>query len=176
MGDSQYSFSLTTFSPSEKLVQIEYALMVVGSGQTSLGIKVSSSIQASTMVLPHFEHLECREVANMQFPCSCSLYRGNESQIRWNKTRVQKIQLLTTTIEVVYSGMGSDFRVLVRKSRKQAQQYYRLYKVCFLLSCTALLCLFLYHKKEAHKLGVRLSAHLHKGELQNKKRQKSKTH
>ncbi|KAG8058949.1 hypothetical protein GUJ93_ZPchr0002g26786 [Zizania palustris] len=26
------------------------------------------------------------------------------------------------------SGMGPDFRVLVRKSRKQAQQYYRLYK------------------------------------------------
>ncbi|KAG8091005.1 hypothetical protein GUJ93_ZPchr0011g26899 [Zizania palustris] len=25
-------------------------------------------------------------------------------------------------------GMGPDFRVLVRKSRKQAQQYYRLYK------------------------------------------------
>ena len=39
MGDSQYSFSLTTFSPSGKLVQIEHALMAVGSGQTSLGIK-----------------------------------------------------------------------------------------------------------------------------------------
>ncbi|MCI73933.1 hypothetical protein A2U01_0095197, partial [Trifolium medium] len=26
MGDSQYSFSLTTFSPSGKLVQIEHAL------------------------------------------------------------------------------------------------------------------------------------------------------
>ncbi|KAL2933856.1 Proteasome subunit alpha type-2-A [Bienertia sinuspersici] len=39
MGDSQYSFSLTTFSPSGKLVQIEHALTAVGSGQTSLGIK-----------------------------------------------------------------------------------------------------------------------------------------
>lgn len=27
------------------------------------------------------------------------------------------------------SGMGPDFRVLVRKSRKQAEQYHRLYKV-----------------------------------------------
>lgn len=27
------------------------------------------------------------------------------------------------------SGMGPDSRVLVRKSRKQAQQYFRLYKV-----------------------------------------------
>ncbi|CAN0843318.1 Proteasome subunit alpha type-2-A [Linum grandiflorum] len=39
MGDSQYSFSLTTFSPSGKLVQIEHALTAVGSGQTALGIK-----------------------------------------------------------------------------------------------------------------------------------------
>ncbi|KAF2317679.1 hypothetical protein GH714_039553 [Hevea brasiliensis] len=64
MGDSQYSFSLTTFSPSGKLVQIEHALTAVGSGQ---------------------------------------IFRNQ-------------------------SGMGPDFRVLVRKSRKQAEQYHRLYK------------------------------------------------
>ena len=34
-----YSFSLTTFSPSGKLVQIEYALAAVGSAPTSLGIR-----------------------------------------------------------------------------------------------------------------------------------------
>lgn len=34
-----YSFSLTTFSPSGKLVQIEHALAAVSGGQTSLGIK-----------------------------------------------------------------------------------------------------------------------------------------
>ncbi len=28
---------------------------------------------------------------------------------------------------MVYSGMGPDYRVLVRKARKQAQAYYRLY-------------------------------------------------
>jgi hypothetical protein len=33
------SFSLTTFSPSGKLVQIEHALAAVGQGTTSLGIK-----------------------------------------------------------------------------------------------------------------------------------------
>lgn len=32
-------FSLTTFSPSGKLVQIEYALNAVNAGKTSLGIK-----------------------------------------------------------------------------------------------------------------------------------------
>lgn len=32
-------FSLTTFSPNGKLVQIEYALNAVNAGKTSLGIK-----------------------------------------------------------------------------------------------------------------------------------------
>lgn len=33
------AFSLTTFSPSGKLIQIEHALAAVGQGTTSLGIK-----------------------------------------------------------------------------------------------------------------------------------------
>lgn len=39
MGEADYSFSLTTFSPSGKLVQIDYALNAVAAGNTSLGIK-----------------------------------------------------------------------------------------------------------------------------------------
>ena len=35
----RYSFSLTTFSPSGKLVQIEYALAAVAAGGPSVGIK-----------------------------------------------------------------------------------------------------------------------------------------
>lgn len=42
MADSMYSFSLTTFSPSGKLVQIEYALNAVSAGATALGIKGTS--------------------------------------------------------------------------------------------------------------------------------------
>ncbi len=38
MGDSAYSFSLTTFSPSGKLLQIEYALARVDDGKLALGI------------------------------------------------------------------------------------------------------------------------------------------
>ncbi|RZC57910.1 hypothetical protein C5167_005208 [Papaver somniferum] len=102
MGDSQYSFSLTTFSPSGKLVQIEYALMAVGSGQTSLGIKAANGVVIAT---------------EKKLP-----------SILVDETSVQKIQSLTNNIGVVYSGMGPDSRVLVRKSRKQAQTYYRLYK------------------------------------------------
>ncbi|URE22439.1 hypothetical protein MUK42_18116 [Musa troglodytarum] len=102
MGDSQYSFSLTTFSPTGKLVQIEHALTAVGSGQTSLGIKAANGVVIAT---------------EKKLP-----------SILVDETSVQKIQLMTTNIGVVYSGMGPDSRVLVRKSRKQAQQYFRLYK------------------------------------------------
>ncbi|XWS16027.1 hypothetical protein CRYUN_Cryun34aG0051000 [Craigia yunnanensis] len=102
MGDSQYSFSLTTFSPSGKLVQIEHALTAVGSGQTSLGIKAANGVVIAT---------------EKKLP-----------SILVDESSVQKIQCLTPNIGVVYSGMGPDFRVLVRKSRKQAEQYHKLYK------------------------------------------------
>ncbi|VVA27244.1 PREDICTED: proteasome [Prunus dulcis] len=102
MGDSQYSFSLTTFSPSGKLVQIEHALTAVGSGQTSLGIKAANGVVIAT---------------EKKLP-----------SILVDEASVKKIQSLTPNIGVVYSGMGPDFRVLVRKSRKQAEQYHRLYK------------------------------------------------
>ena len=39
------------------------------------------------------------------------------------------VACMYTYLLIVFSGMGPDFRVLVRKSRKQAQQYYGLYKV-----------------------------------------------
>jgi 20S proteasome subunit alpha 2 len=39
MGEEGYSFSLTTFSPSGKLMQIEHALNAVSKGMTSLGIR-----------------------------------------------------------------------------------------------------------------------------------------
>ena len=45
-------------------------------------------------------------------------------------TSVQKICNLTDGAGIVYSGMGPDFRVLVKKGRKAAQQYFRVYQVC----------------------------------------------
>merc|ERR1711964_685561 len=44
----RYSFSLTTFSPSGKLVQIEYALNAVNQGITALGIKATNGIVLAT--------------------------------------------------------------------------------------------------------------------------------
>jgi 20S proteasome subunit alpha 2 len=39
MSESSYSYSLTTFSPSGKLIQIEHALEAVNKGNSTLGIK-----------------------------------------------------------------------------------------------------------------------------------------
>ncbi|CAI5946603.1 unnamed protein product [Closterium sp. NIES-64] len=103
MGDSQYSFSLTTFSPSGKLVQIEYALNAVAAGATSLGIKATNGVVIATEKKLPTELID--------------------------ETSVKKIQLLTDNSGVVYSGIGPDSRVLVRKSRKSAQSYYSVYKV-----------------------------------------------
>lgn len=102
MGESQYSFSLTTFSPSGKLVQIEYALNAVAAGATSLGMVASDGVVIAT---------------EKKLP-----------SILVDEATVQKILPITPNIGVVYSGMGPDFRVLVRKARKTAQQYHQLYK------------------------------------------------
>jgi 20S proteasome subunit alpha 2 len=83
-------------------VQIEYALTAVAAGQTSLGIKASNGVVIAT---------------EKKLP-----------SILVDENSVHKIQLLTPNIGVAYSGMGPDSRVLVRKSRKQAQQYKRLYQ------------------------------------------------
>jgi len=99
--DSRYSFSLTTFSPSGKLVQIEYALNAVNAGATALGIKAQDGVvMATEKKLPPLI----------------------------DETSIQKINLLTDSIGVVYAGMGPDSRVLVRKARKIAQQYYKTYR------------------------------------------------
>jgi len=100
MDSSRYSFSLTTFSPSGKLVQIEYALHAVSAGSTALGIKAVDGVVIAT---------EKKLPALM------------------DDTSIQKISLLTDNIGVVYAGMGPDSRVLVRKGRKIAQRYFRMY-------------------------------------------------
>mmetsp|Transcript_8267 Transcript_8267/g.14965 ORF Transcript_8267/g.14965 Transcript_8267/m.14965 type:complete len:236 (-) Transcript_8267:56-763(-) len=101
MGESDYSFSLTTFSPSGKLVQIEYALNAVSAGATSLGIKAKNGIVVAT---------EKRMPSGLM-----------------DEKTLHKVSLITESIGMVYSGMGPDSRVLVKKARKQAQAYYRVY-------------------------------------------------
>eukprot|EP00952_Eustigmatos_sp_NYUAD-ZCMA_P005989 25916-Eustigmatos_ZCMA.PRE.1 len=49
-GDAAYSFSLTTFSRTGKLLQIEYALNAAQQGKTSLGIKGRSLLHTGSFL------------------------------------------------------------------------------------------------------------------------------
>ncbi|KAF8929216.1 nucleophile aminohydrolase [Dissophora ornata] len=97
----RYSFSLTTFSPSGKLVQIEYALSAVNSGVTSIGIKATNGIVVAT---------EKKAVSTLI-----------------DDSSLEKVAIICSNIGMVYSGMGPDYRVLLNKARKAAQAYKRIY-------------------------------------------------
>lgn len=53
----RYSFSLTTFNPSGKLVQIEYALNAVNAGQPAVGIKAKVSAVFTEIKINSFQFL-----------------------------------------------------------------------------------------------------------------------
>ncbi|KAG6028557.1 putative proteasome subunit alpha type-2 [Claviceps sp. Clav32 group G5] len=95
----RYSFSLTTFSPSGKLVQIEYALNAVNQGITALGIKATNGIVLAT--------------------------EKKSSSPLADQSTVSKISNITPNIGAVYSGMGPDYRVLVDRARKVSHTGYK---------------------------------------------------
>ncbi|KAJ3196547.1 Proteasome subunit alpha type-2 [Irineochytrium annulatum] len=97
----RYSFSLTTFSPSGKLVQIEHALSAVGRGITAVGIKGSNGVVIAT---------------EKKLPSPLV-----------DDSTVERVYTICRNIGVVYSGIGPDARVLVDKARKSAQEYKRVY-------------------------------------------------
>ncbi|KAK4228031.1 nucleophile aminohydrolase [Podospora fimiseda] len=95
----RYSFSLTTFSPSGKLVQIEYALNAVNQGVTALGIKATNGIVLAT--------------------------EKKSSTPLADASSLSKISLITPNIGMVYAGMGPDYRVLVDRARKVSHTSYK---------------------------------------------------
>ncbi|KAF4441944.1 20S proteasome subunit Y7 [Fusarium acutatum] len=95
----RYSFSLTTFSPSGKLVQIEYALNAVNQGITALGIKATNGIVLAT--------------------------EKKSSSPLADQSSLSKISDITPNIGMVYSGMGPDYRVLVDRARKVSHSGYK---------------------------------------------------
>ncbi|XP_053213723.1 proteasome subunit alpha type-2-like [Panonychus citri] len=101
MASERYSFSLTTFSPSGKLVQIEYALAAVASGANSTAIKASNGVVLAT--------------------------EKKQKSILYEEHSIYKVEAITDHIGMVYSGMGPDYRLLVRKARKIAQKYALMY-------------------------------------------------
>merc|ERR1739838_973323 len=101
MATERYSFSLTTFSPSGKLVQIEYALAAVAAGAPAVVIKAKDGIVLAT--------------------------EKKHKSILVEEHSIIKVEMVTEHIGMVYSGMGPDYRLLIRQARKVAQQYYRTY-------------------------------------------------
>uniref|UniRef100_A0A0A9Y4M3 Proteasome subunit alpha type n=2 Tax=Lygus hesperus TaxID=30085 RepID=A0A0A9Y4M3_LYGHE len=101
MGSERYSFSLTTFSPSGKLVQIEYALAAVSAGAPSIGIKAQNGVVLAT--------------------------ENKFKSILYEEHSIKKIEMVEEHIGMVYSGMGPDYRLLVKRARKLAQQYKLVY-------------------------------------------------
>uniref|UniRef100_A0A183C3P2 Proteasome subunit alpha type n=1 Tax=Globodera pallida TaxID=36090 RepID=A0A183C3P2_GLOPA len=99
MGSSErYSFSLTTFSPSGKLMQIEYALNAVKNSSPSVGIRARDCVVLAT--------------ENKQSPLTIPLV---------------KIGKLSDHLGCAYSGMGPDAQLLMKKARKIAADYETLY-------------------------------------------------
>jgi 20S proteasome subunit alpha 2 len=98
MVERGYSFSLTTLSPSGKLVQIEYALAAIAGGAPSVGIKAANTVVLAT--------------------------EKKQKSILYDERSVHKVEPITKHTGLVYSGMGPDYRVLVHRARKLAQQYY----------------------------------------------------
>jgi len=93
----RYSFSLTTFSPSGKLVQIEYALNAVTSGAPSVGIKATNGVVIAA--------------------------EKKQKSVLYDDDSIHKVEMITDNIGMIYSGMGPDYRVLLTRARKIAQVY-----------------------------------------------------
>ena len=79
------------------MVQIEYALAAVASGAASVGIKATNGVVLAT--------------------------EKKHKSILYEEHSTYKVEQITDTIGMVYSGMGPDYRVLVRRARKMAQEY-----------------------------------------------------
>ncbi len=97
----RYGFSLTTFSPSGKLVQIEYALNAVAAGAPSVGIKATNGVVLAT---------EKKQKTTLH-----------------DDRSISKIEPVAKNVGMVYSGMGPDYRLLVKYARKLNQQYVTMY-------------------------------------------------
>jgi len=99
MGDSAYSFSLTTFSRTGKLLQIEYALNAVANGRTSLGICAKDGVVIAT------EKKLSSELVDVE--------------------QVHKVEVITPNTGFCYSGVGPDYRVLGKCNEYEYTVLYR---------------------------------------------------
>lgn len=100
--DGSYSFSLTTFSPSGKLGQLEHALNAVTAGVPALGIKAKDGVVIAT---------------EKKFQTSLV-----------DESSFTKVESITKNIGSVFAGMPPDYRVILKRGRKAAQKYVSTYQ------------------------------------------------
>ena len=96
MGDSD--FSLTTFTSGGKLGQIEYALKAVSLGGQCVGVKAKNGAVIACESKPSSPLVE-----------------------RSTNLKVQKIN---ENVGIVYSGVITDFHVLLKSLRKESMKYH----------------------------------------------------
>lgn len=94
--------SRPSFSRTGKLLQIEYALNAVANGRTSLGICAKDGVVIATD----------KKLGSTLVDVDA----------------VNKVEPINKSCGFVYSGVGPDYRVLIRKARKSAQSYFRMYR------------------------------------------------
>lgn len=93
-----YNFSLTTFSSSGKLGQIENALAAVAQGASSIGIRATNGVVIITEKKP------ISSLADQQ--------------------SFEKVAKICRTIGATYAGLGPDMRFVLKKARKDAESYF----------------------------------------------------
>ena len=91
------NFSLTTFSNDGSLEQVNYAITAANNGETALAIKTKDGVI-----------LACEK---------------NLNSILIDEASFTKISNLSKYMGCTYSGLGPDFKVLIKKARKEFQQY-----------------------------------------------------
>jgi 20S proteasome subunit alpha 2 len=86
MGDAAYSFSLTTFSRTGKLLPLEYALNAVANGRTTLAICTNNGVVLAT---------------DKKVPSPLV-----------DTASVHKIEMIHEQAGLCFAGVGPDYRVL----------------------------------------------------------------
>ena len=119
MPNTNLSYSLTVFSPSGKLVQIEHALAAVSQGTTSLGIKGHWNLCCLSVKWNSYLYIASNGIVIAT--------EKKSSSILIDDSMLDKVAVVCPNIGIVYSGMGPDFRVLIAKARKSAQAYWKIY-------------------------------------------------
>src|ERR1700753_3959326 len=94
----RYSFSLTTFSPSGKLVQIEYALAAVAAGAPTVGIRGKTAFRG---FLSDADEILCIAADGVVLATE----KKQKNQLFEEET-VVKVETISHNIGMVYSGMG----------------------------------------------------------------------